>query len=79
MYLCNNILGGKLGYDSNGMALRLSESSSSISGSQSAYFCINIRNRAGYGRGIALGYHSSKVYLINGYYPETSSWESIQP
>lgn len=36
-------------------------------------------NRGGYGKGIALGYHSSKVYLIDGYDPTTSSWEPIQP
>ena len=68
-----------MAYHPNGIEFSLSENASDISGSQSAYFCLNIRNHAGFARGIALGYHSHNVYLINGYNPATSTWESIKP
>ena len=59
----------------NNMYLQLGEVGSSISGSYSAYFCIFIRNSSGYWRGLALGYHSNKVYLTGG--PNSTSWQLI--
>lgn len=49
---------------------------STISGINSAYFCITLNTKQNYSRGLALGFHSNKVYFIKGG-KESTDWVPI--